>query len=544
MAPTAEKVGSEAEALNWKDFVPDVDVRWCPGCGDYAILNTMQKVCPTLGIPRENFVMVSGIGCSSRFPYYMNTYGMHSIHGRAPTFAMGIKVANPELSVWLITGDGDGLSIGGNHLMHMLRRNLDINVILFNNRIYGLTKGQYSPTSRIGHKTPTSPEGSIDHPIKPLRFALAAEASFVARTVDTDPKHMAQVFKAAAAHKGTSFVEVLQNCVIYHNEAWKHLTDRDVRDDQLIFLQHGEPLRYGKAQNMGIRLDHGIEPTIVKIGEHGVTEKDLVVHDAMNPNPVYAYMLTELNYMTNAPTPIGVFRAVQESLPYNVLLHEQIKKSVQRQGKGRLQDLLLGNAYWEVDDDNHIQMCGPEHQAKTKLDEMVPTGGSEDELQQMDEQKAAELAARHNPLLRVLGEPLTHAIETRGKIEPPSVKATDTVANLIHVINDRKYDGVLVFDEKMYMVGIVTGRDVVMKVVNQSMDRKNTTVDQIMSPNPVWLKESASIGQAFNKFSLGRFRHLPVIRDNGSIALISTTGLLFYIYDRVHQDRRRKNAKT
>ena len=354
---------------------------------------------------------------------------------------------------------------------------------------------------------------------------------------------MAQVFKAAAAHKGASFVEVLQNCVIFHNEAWKHLTDRDVRDDQVIFLQHGEPLIYGKGQNMGIRLNHGMEPQIVKIGEHGVTEKDLIIHDEKNPNPTYAYMLTELNYVRNAPTPIGVFRTVEESVPYNVLLTEQIKKSVQRQGRGRLQDLLLGNAYWEVDEDNEIQVRGPEHQAKTKLDEMIPTGGSEDELQQMDEQKAAELAARHNPLLRVLAEPLTQAIQTRGRLEPPSVKATDSIAKLIHVINDRKYDGVLVFDEKMYMVGIVTGRDVVMKVVNQSMDRKNATVDQIMSPDPIWLKESASIGQAFNKFSLGRFRHLPVIRENGKIALISTTGLLFYIYDRVHQDRRKKNAK-
>ena len=540
MSVIAESAGKPAQT--WKDFVPDVDVRWCPGCGDYAILNTVQKVFPTLGIPKENFVIVSGIGCSSRFPYYMNTFGLHSIHGRAPTFAMGIKVANPELSVWVVTGDGDGLSIGGNHLMHLLRRNLDITVLLFNNRIYGLTKGQYSPTSPLGHRTSTSPEGSIDHPIKPLRFALAAEASFVARTIDTDPKHMTEVLKAAAAHRGTAFVEILQNCVIFYNGAWKHLTDRDVRDDQTITLEAGKPLIYGKERNMGIRLD-GVDPEIVKIGEHGVTEEDLLVHRPENPNPAYAYLLTEINFLTNCPTPIGIFRAVTDRVPYNVLLNEQITMSVKRQGKGRLQQLLLGNEYWEVDDTNSIEMRSADDAKTQRLDDMVPTGGPEDELRLMAEQKEAERRVRYNPILRVLSEPIGHAVQARGLTDPPRLQPNSSVADAIKLINTRRYDGVLVLDADENLVGILTGRDVVMKVVQRSMDRKNTTIKQIMTGSPVTLNHDDMIGQAFNKCSLGGFRHLPIVCEGGKIALLSTTELLFYIYDRVHEERRERSGE-
>src|SRR3989442_1424934 len=271
------------------DFVSDQEVRWCPGCGDYAILNNVQKVMPELGIQREKVVFVSGIGCSSRFPYYMNTYGFHSIHGRAPAVATGIKCANPELSVWVITGDGDALSIGGNHFIHAIRRNLDLKIILFNNRIYGLTKGQYSPTSELGKKTKSTPMGVIDYPINPLSLAFASEATFVARSIDTDPKHMAAIIDRLAKHKGSAFVEVYQNCNIFNDGAFKAFSERDVRDERTINLEHGKPLIFGKDKNKGIHLK-GVEPEVVTIGEHGVTVDDLLVHDETAHEPNLAYI--------------------------------------------------------------------------------------------------------------------------------------------------------------------------------------------------------------------------------------------------------------
>ncbi|HNB54584.1 MAG TPA: 2-oxoacid:ferredoxin oxidoreductase subunit beta, partial [Anaerolineales bacterium] len=264
--------------LTRQDFVSDQEVRWCPGCGDYAILAQMQKVLPDIGVPKENIVFISGIGCSSRFPYYMNTYGIHSIHGRAPTLASGLKAANPDLSVWVITGDGDALSIGGNHLIHAIRRNIDIKIILFNNRIYGLTKGQYSPTSLQGAKTKSSPVGSIEQPLNPLSLALASEATFVARSADVYGKHLQDVLMAAAEHKGTAFVEVLQNCLIFNDGAWNHLTDRAIKDENVLSLEHGKPLIFGKNLDKGIRMN-GMTPEVVNLAD-GFTEEDLLVHDA------------------------------------------------------------------------------------------------------------------------------------------------------------------------------------------------------------------------------------------------------------------------
>ena len=255
---------SEVIELTRKDFVSDQMVRWCPGCGDYAILAQMQKVLPELGIAKENIVFISGIGCSSRFPYYMNTYGIHSIHGRAPTLATGLKIANPDLSVWVITGDGDGLSIGGNHLLHTLRRDIDINIILFNNRIYGLTKGQYSPTSPQGKVTKSSPMGSLEQPLNPLSVAIGAEATFVARTIDTNVKHMAETLKRAAAHKGTSFVEIYQNCVIFNDKAFGYATDSKTKVDNVLELENGKPMIFGKDQDKGIRLNE-LNPEIVSL---------------------------------------------------------------------------------------------------------------------------------------------------------------------------------------------------------------------------------------------------------------------------------------
>ena len=336
---------TDGSSLTKKDFVTPNDVRWCPGCGDYAILNAVQRTLPELGIPREQFVVVSGIGCSSRFPYYMNTYGFHTIHGRAPTVATGVKVANPDLSVWMITGDGDGLSIGANHLLHLLRRNLDMNVLLFNNRIYGLTKGQYSPTSEVGKKTKSTQLGSVDHPINPLLFALGSEATFVARTTDTDMKHMVETFKAAQAHKGTSFVEVFQNCVIFNNKTFDSVTSRDAKNDQLLVLEEGKPLIFGANQDKGIRLN-GLDPEIVTLGD-GIGQDDLLVHQPGNTNSAYANILAQMTYPT-FPTPVGVLRQLDGRETYEDALIKQIDHA-QASGAGNLQELLTGQNSWVVE---------------------------------------------------------------------------------------------------------------------------------------------------------------------------------------------------
>ena len=338
---------TEEESLTKKDFVTSNDVRWCPGCGDYAILNAVQRTMPELGIPKEKFVVVSGIGCSSRFPYYMNTYGFHTIHGRAPSVATGIKVANPELSVWMITGDGDGLSIGGNHLLHLLRRNLDINVLLFNNRIYGLTKGQYSPTSEVGKKTKSTPAGSVDYPVNPLLFALGSEATFIARTTDTDQKHMIETFKAAQAHKGTSFVEVFQNCVIFNNKTIEPITGRDVKNDQILYLEEGKPLVFGQNQDKGIRLN-GLDPEVVSLGDNGAAgETELLVHNPKSPNAAYPTLLAQMTYPT-FPTPLGVLRQLEGRETYEESVVGQIEAS-QAKGEGALQELLTGKNSWVVE---------------------------------------------------------------------------------------------------------------------------------------------------------------------------------------------------
>ena len=327
-----------------KDFVSDQEVRWCPGCGDYAILAQMQKVLPEIGVPRENIVFVSGIGCSSRFPYYMNTYGIHSIHGRAPTIATGLKSVNPDLSVWVITGDGDGLSIGGNHLLHALRRNVDIKIILFNNRIYGLTKGQYSPTSLQGHRTKSTPMGSIDYPLNPVSVALGAEATFVARTQDTNTKHLGEVLKRAAAHRGSAFVEIFQNCVIYNPTAWKDTTDADVRDDNILFVEDGEPLVFGKDKDRGIRLN-GFEPEVVRF-EAGSPPADLLVHREGIENSSYAYLLSRMN-LPALPLPFGVMRSIERPA-YTDMIGEQVQDAKEKSGAGELKSLFHQADTWTV----------------------------------------------------------------------------------------------------------------------------------------------------------------------------------------------------
>jgi 2-oxoglutarate ferredoxin oxidoreductase subunit beta len=336
----------DTPSLTRKDFVSNQEVRWCPGCGDYAILAQMQRVLPELGVPKENIVFISGIGCSSRFPYYMNTYGIHSIHGRAPTLATGLAVANPELSIWVITGDGDGLSIGGNHLIHACRRNVNLNIILFNNRIYGLTKGQFSPTSRLGHKTKSSPMGSIQQPINPLSLALSAEATFVARTVDNQVKHMAETLVRAAAHKGTSFVEVYQNCLIFNPGEWTDISNRKTRDANLLYLENDEPMIFGINGDQGLRMGKGFEPEVVKINSAADRER-LLVHDAHSDSVHLAYWLSRVEH----PVPLGVFREVSRPT-YTEGLMGQVESARKAKGSGDLDALYRTGEVWEVTGSN------------------------------------------------------------------------------------------------------------------------------------------------------------------------------------------------
>ncbi|MER5322487.1 2-oxoacid:ferredoxin oxidoreductase subunit beta [Streptosporangium roseum] len=328
--------------LGMKDFKSDQEVRWCPGCGDYAILAAVQSFVPELGLKRENMVFVSGIGCSSRFPYYMNTYGFHSIHGRAPAIATGLATSRPDLSVWVITGDGDALSIGGNHLIHALRRNVNLNILLFNNRIYGLTKGQYSPTSEIGKITKSTPMGSLDKPFNPVSLAIGAEASFVARTIDSDRKHLQSVLREAAEHRGTSLVEIYQNCNIFNDNAFEQLKDPEQRDDITLRLEHGQPI-VSASKAVRRAADGGIE--VVPRAE--VSEAEILVHDAHRADPSLAFALSRLDEPAFEHVPIGVFRSVERP-SYDELMAGQLEEAVGDRGRGDLDDLLLAGDTWRI----------------------------------------------------------------------------------------------------------------------------------------------------------------------------------------------------
>jgi 2-oxoglutarate ferredoxin oxidoreductase subunit beta len=332
------------QAQNRKEFTSDQEVRWCPGCGDYAILAAVQGFLPELGLRRENIVFVSGIGCSSRFPYYVDTYGLHSIHGRAPAIATGLATSRPDLSVWVVTGDGDALSIGGNHLIHVLRRNVNMTILLFNNRIYGLTKGQYSPTSELGKITKSTPMGSLDHPFNPLSLALGAEATFVARTIDSDRQHLTSVLRAAAAHKGTSFVEIYQNCNIFNDGAFDILKSPDSRDEVVIRLEHGEPIRFGPEGSKSFRWNLG---HLEVVDANVVPAEDLIVHDAHADEPSLAFALSRLDSTDFAHTPIGIFRDVDRST-YDELMAAQLSEAAE-QGAGDLEALLRATDTWTID---------------------------------------------------------------------------------------------------------------------------------------------------------------------------------------------------
>jgi 2-oxoglutarate ferredoxin oxidoreductase subunit beta len=344
--PALSLIPKSDVAQSAKDFKSDQEVRWCPGCGDYSILSTVQGFMPELGLAKENIVFISGIGCSSRFPYYMNTYGLHSIHGRAPAIATGLSVSRPDLSVWVVTGDGDALSIGGNHLIHALRRNVNLKILLFNNRIYGLTKGQYSPTSEQGKITKSTPQGSVDYSFNPVSLALGAEATFVARSIDSDRKHLSSVLAAAAAHEGTALVEIYQNCNIFNDGAWEKLKDAETADDLLIKLVHGEPIRFGKDGSKGVIRNAEGHVVIADVAEVG--EDAILLHDAHAEDPGLAFALSRLSEVhTLADTPIGIFRDVKRP-SYDRLVREQLDEAREKKGAGDLQALVRGNDTWLV----------------------------------------------------------------------------------------------------------------------------------------------------------------------------------------------------
>jgi 2-oxoglutarate ferredoxin oxidoreductase subunit beta len=337
--------GPVAVQLTKKDFTSDQEVRWCPGCGDYAILSAVQAFLPELGVPREDVVFVSGIGCSSRFPYYMETYGMHSIHGRAPAIATGVALANPNLHVWVVTGDGDGLSIGGNHLIHALRRNVNIKILLFNNQIYGLTKGQYSPTSELGKVTKSTPFGSLDFPFNPVALALGAEASFVARSLDIDRPHLTNVLRRMAAHRGAAFVEIYQNCNIFNDGAFELITGKETKSDNQIRLEHGKPIVFGADGSKGVRLTGRGSVEVVDVAEVGIDS--LLVHDEHRMEPSLAFMLAHLSTGPTSPTPLGIFRDVERPV-YGELMEEQLATARTKLGEGDLAKLIASGDTWEI----------------------------------------------------------------------------------------------------------------------------------------------------------------------------------------------------
>jgi 2-oxoglutarate/2-oxoacid ferredoxin oxidoreductase subunit beta len=341
------KIETGEVKLKAKDFASGQDVRWCPGCGDYSILAQVQRVFPDLGVPKENLVWVSGIGCSSRFPYYMSTYGFHSIHGRAAAIATGLKVARPELSVWVATGDGDLMSIGGNHFIHTCRRNIDLNILMFNNEIYGLTKGQYSPTSEKGKVTKSSPFGSVDYPFNPPLLALGADASFVARSIDRDPSHLKSMIKAAADHKGTSFLEIYQNCNIFNDGAYEHLTNKETKADNVLVLEHGKPMLFGKENNLGIKMDCN-KTKVIDINAPGNSIDDVLVHDETDLNPIRSFVLAHMAEDPGMPTPIGIFRRINKPT-YDQGVHEQIKNITDKKGEGTIESLLTSGNTWKVE---------------------------------------------------------------------------------------------------------------------------------------------------------------------------------------------------
>ncbi len=498
-----------APQLTRKDFVSDQEVRWCPGCGDYAILAQMQKILPEIGVPKENIVFISGIGCSSRFPYYMDTYGIHSIHGRAPTLASGLKAVNPDLNVWVITGDGDALSIGGNHLLHACRRNADIKIILFNNRIYGLTKGQYSPTSLPGTRTKSSPTGSIEQDFNPISVAISAEATFVARSVDVHTRHLQEILKAAADHKGTAFVEIFQNCLIFNDGTWSHVTDASIKADNILPLEHGQPLKFGKDMDRGIRLN-GLNPEVVTLGVNG-EESELLVHDAQDTN--LAFMLSRFG-PPHFPSPMGVFRAVERPT-YSEAMLAQIKSAQEQKGAGNLKDLFFSAETWKVQEDEEQEPV-LDSQGEGIL------GLDEEYIDELDRPLPEATSAERNLADDLLAE--------LRRMDPVSVAQETDLKEVIATLRSHNIGSVLVVDEEGKLSGVFTERDVLTKVACQVEDLGQAEVDDFMTPNPTTLSLDDPISHALHLMAIYGFRHLPLVDDdNRPLGVISFRDVLKYI---------------
>ncbi len=503
----------EITPLSRKDLVSDQEVRWCPGCGDYAILAQMQRVLPDLGIPREKMVFISGIGCSSRFPYYMNTYGIHSIHGRAPTLATGLKVTNPDLSVWVMTGDGDSLSIGGNHLLHVLRRNVDLNIILFNNRIYGLTKGQYSPTSPTGKITYTSPMGTVEQPFNAISVAIGAEATFVARTVDRHTKHLAEILRRAAEHKGTSFVEVYQNCNIYYDGAWSYVTEANVKDDNALALEHGQPMIFGKDHDRGIRLN-GLSPEVVTLG-NGVSEDDLLHHDENAEQPALAYILSRMEH-PDFPIPLGVFRSINRPT-YEEQVIGQGKAAVEQKGEGDLAALYSSADTWTVSEEESVPVERDisEETVPEEISEIIPGISQEDPL-------APKTEFQHL---------MTDPVSTLDLREPEFIAPDASLEKAMAQMAEKHVGCLFVTEDRTNLLGILVEGDFFLKVAGKDIDMANTTVESLMTPDPTTLKTTDPIGHALHLMDLHGYRHIPVVDDKGKpIKVISfMAGLRFIV---------------
>ncbi|MDX1437170.1 MAG: thiamine pyrophosphate-dependent enzyme [Anaerolineales bacterium] len=502
--------------LTRQDFVSDQEVRWCPGCGDYAILAQMQKILPEIGVPRENIVFISGIGCSSRFPYYMNTYGIHSIHGRAPTLATGLKAANPALSVWVITGDGDALSIGGNHLLHALRRNVDIKIILFNNRIYGLTKGQYSPTSLPGHRTKSSPMGSIEQAFNPISVAISAEATFIARSVDVSTKHLQETLKAAAEHKGTAFVEIFQNCLIFNDNAWQHVTDRAIKDDNILPLEHGRPLVFGRESDKGIRLN-GLAPEVVQLG-NGISEADLLTHDAYSNHPELAFLLSRMG-PPHHPTPLGIFRSLDRPT-YSGMMQDQITLAREKKGPADLKTLFYDSDTWTVSDEvDFVPDTGPLGEGSIGLDEAYM-----DEIDQaMPDSTFIEHSLESDQIDRLMPKPAV------------SVSVEDSLSEVISAMRAHNIGSVLVLDSSGELAGVFTERDILTRVACKVADLQKAQVKDYMTANPTTLESDDPIAHALHLMAIYGFRHLPIIDPSGKQSgVISFRDVVSYIEKYFH----------
>ena len=484
---------TQSITLSRQDFVSDQTVRWCPGCGDYAILAQIQKTLPDIGVPKEDIVFISGIGCSSRFPYYMNTYGIHSIHGRAPTIATGLAIANPELSVWVITGDGDGLSIGGNHLIHALRRNVNLNICLFNNRIYGLTKGQYSPTSRQGTKTKSSPMGSIEQPLNPIAIALASEATFVARSMDAHTKHLGVTLQAAAAHKGSSFTEIFQNCVIFNPTEWDAIGDRRTRDENILYLEHGKPMVYGKNNDKGIRLN-GFKPEVVELG-NGVTEDDLVVHDVTSKQ--LAYILGSME-LPEFPTPLGIIYQVEKQT-YTDGLMGQVKAAQAQKGEGDLNALYRSADLWTVETSSNGH-------SQPQIAGELPISLDESYMENIDESTPVT-----SDMQNVLAEEMVTALSPKA---PITLDGDASLEKTIRHMNAHQIGCVLVTDDNDRLTGIFTEWDVLLRVAGLVDDLASAKLADYMTPNPVVMTPDLPIAHALHLMSVNGFRHLPLVDDD------------------------------